>query len=47
MQKVAILFVALGQESAGEVMKYLSEYEIEDHAVRGPDVGLFDRRPLH
>ena len=30
MQKVAILFVAMGQESAGEVMKYLSDYEIEE-----------------
>jgi len=30
MQKVAILFVALGQESAGEVMKFLSDYEIEE-----------------
>ena len=27
MQKVAILFVAMGQESAGEVMKFLSDYE--------------------
>ncbi len=35
MQKVAILFVALGQETAGEVMKFLSDYEIEEitHAV--------------
>ena len=30
MQKVAILFVALGQETCGEVMKYLSEFEIEE-----------------
>ncbi len=30
MDKVAILFVALGQEVAGEVMKFLSEFEIED-----------------
>jgi flagellar motor switch protein FliG len=30
MQKVAILFVALGQESAGEVMKFLSDFEIEE-----------------
>ncbi len=30
MQKVAILFVAMGQESAGEVMKFLSDYEIEE-----------------
>ncbi|MFH1568173.1 MAG: flagellar motor switch protein FliG, partial [Gemmatimonadota bacterium] len=30
MQKVAILFVALGQETAGEVMKFLSDYEIEE-----------------
>ncbi|MBT6150219.1 MAG: hypothetical protein HOH74_32555, partial [Gemmatimonadetes bacterium] len=30
MQKVAILFVALGQEAAGEVMKFLSDYEIEE-----------------
>ena len=30
MQKVAILFIALGQETCGEVMKYLSEFEIEE-----------------
>ncbi|MFP6643475.1 MAG: hypothetical protein VCF24_07940, partial [Candidatus Latescibacterota bacterium] len=30
MQKVAILFVALGQETCGEVMKFLSDYEIEE-----------------
>jgi len=30
MQKVAVLFVALGQETAGEVMKFLSDYEIEE-----------------
>ena len=30
MDKVAILFVALGQETAGEVMKFLTEYEIEE-----------------
>ncbi|MDA0337462.1 MAG: flagellar motor switch protein FliG [bacterium] len=30
MQKVAILFVALGQETAGEVLKFLSDYEIEE-----------------
>ena len=30
MQKVAILFVALGQETAGEVMKFLSDFEIEE-----------------
>ena len=30
MQQVAILFVALGQETAGEVMKFLTDYEIEE-----------------
>ena len=30
MQKVAVLFVALGQETAGEVMKFLTDYEIEE-----------------
>ena len=30
MTKVAILFVALGQETAGEVMKFLNDYEIEE-----------------
>ncbi len=30
MQRVAILFVALGQETCGEVMKYLTDYEIEE-----------------
>ena len=30
MQKVAILFVALGQEACGEVMKFLSDHEIEE-----------------
>ena len=30
MQKVAILFIALGQEAAGEVMKFLSDFEIEE-----------------
>ena len=30
MQKVAILFVALGQETCGEVMKFLSDHEIEE-----------------
>jgi flagellar motor switch protein FliG len=29
-QKVAVLMVALGQENAGEVLKYLTDYEIED-----------------
>ena len=37
MQKVAVLFVALGQETAGEVMKFLTDYEIEEitQAVAG------------
>ncbi len=30
MAKIGILFVALGQEAAGEVMKFLSDYEIEE-----------------
>ena len=30
MQKVAILFVSLGQDAAGEVMKFLTDYEIEE-----------------
>ena len=30
MQKVAILMVAVGQETAGEMMKFLSDYEIEE-----------------
>ncbi|MCC7261580.1 MAG: flagellar motor switch protein FliG, partial [Candidatus Latescibacteria bacterium] len=30
MVRVAILFVALGQEAAGEVLKYLSDYEVEE-----------------
>ena len=30
MQKVAILFVALGEESSGEVMRFLSDFEIEE-----------------
>ena len=30
MQQAAILFVALGQETAGEVMKFLTDYEIEE-----------------
>ncbi|MBI2501652.1 MAG: flagellar motor switch protein FliG [Candidatus Latescibacteria bacterium] len=30
MTKVAILFVALGQEAAGEVLKYLADYEVEE-----------------
>jgi flagellar motor switch protein FliG len=30
MTKVAILFVALGQEVAGEVMKFLTDFEIEE-----------------
>ena len=30
MQKVGILFVALGQETSGEVMKHLSDFEIEE-----------------
>ena len=30
MQKVAILFVSLGQDAAGEVMKFLSDYDIEE-----------------
>ena len=30
MQQVAILFVALGQETAGEVMKFLTDFEIEE-----------------
>jgi flagellar motor switch protein FliG len=29
-QKLAILFVALGQEAAGEVMKNLTDYEVEE-----------------
>jgi len=37
MQKVAITMVGLGEETAGEVMKYLSDYEIEEitQAVTG------------
>jgi hypothetical protein len=30
MQKIDILFIALGQETAGEVMKFLSDHEIEE-----------------
>ena len=30
MQRVAILFVAIGQETSGEVMKFLTDYEIEE-----------------
>ena len=30
MQKVAILFVALGEDVSGEVMKHLSDFEIEE-----------------
>ena len=30
MQKVAILFVAMGEEVSGEVMKHLSDFEIEE-----------------
>jgi flagellar motor switch protein FliG len=30
MQKIAILFVSLGEECSGEVMKYLSDFEIEE-----------------
>ena len=30
MQKVAILMVALGEESSGEVMKHLSDFEVEE-----------------
>ena len=30
IKKIAILFVALGQEAGGEVMKFLSDYEIEE-----------------
>jgi len=30
MQRVAILFVALGEDVSGEVMKHLSDYEIEE-----------------
>ena len=29
-QKVAIVMVALGEEASGEVMKHLSDYEIEE-----------------
>jgi flagellar motor switch protein FliG len=30
MQKVAIVMVALGEEVSGEIMKHLSDYEIEE-----------------
>ncbi len=30
MQRVAILFVALGQETSGEVMEFLTDYEFEE-----------------
>jgi len=30
MQKVAILMIALGEESSGEVMKHLSDFEVEE-----------------
>ncbi|MBM3280382.1 MAG: flagellar motor switch protein FliG [Candidatus Handelsmanbacteria bacterium] len=30
MTRVAVLFVALGQEASGEVLKYLSDYEVEE-----------------
>ena len=30
MQKIGILFITLGQETAGEVMKHLTDYEIEE-----------------
>ena len=37
MQKVAVVLVGLGQETSGEVMKFLSDYEIEEitQAVAG------------
>ena len=48
MQRVAILFVALGQETSGEVMKFLSDYEIEEithsvAALKGITVELQDK----
>ena len=30
MQKVAILFISLGEDVSGEVMKHLSDFEIEE-----------------
>ncbi|MBT4502759.1 MAG: hypothetical protein HOC74_33815, partial [Gemmatimonadetes bacterium] len=30
MQKIAIIMVALGEEISGEVMKHMSEYEVEE-----------------
>ena len=48
MQRVAILFFALGQETSGEVMKFLSDYEIEEithsvAALKGITVELQDK----
>ena len=48
MQKIAILFVAMGEDVSGEVMKHLSDYEIEEitQAIAGlknVPTGLIDK----
>ncbi|MFT5376318.1 MAG: flagellar motor switch protein FliG [Candidatus Latescibacterota bacterium] len=48
MQKVAIVMVALGEEVSGEIMKHLSDYEIEEitqaiAALKNVSVELMDK----
>ena len=48
MQKVAIVMVALGEEVSGEIMKHLSDYEIEEitqaiASLKNVNVELMDR----
>ena len=48
MQKVAVLFIAMGEDVSGEVMKHLSDYEIEEvtQAIAGlknVPTGLIDK----
>ena len=48
MQKVAVLMVALGEDLSGEVMKHLSDYEIEEitqaiAALKNVPASLMDR----
>ena len=55
LQKVAIVMVALGEDTSGEVLKHLDDYEIEDitQAIAGLksiapnliDTALFSRLP--
>ena len=39
-EKAAILMIALGEEAAGDIMKYLADFEIEEMTTKNTSFSL-------